>query len=105
MAGDLFTIGVEEEFLVVDPESRALRPRAGRIIAPARRTAGGHVESELQRTQVETGTGVGETLAEREAGMHELVLAQPIQEVGLVLLGIGGRQEPGVAGRAALVAV
>ena len=63
MAGDLFTIGVEEEFLVVDPESRALRPRAGRIIAPARRTAGGHVEAELQRSQVETGTRVCKTLA------------------------------------------
>lgn len=64
VGSDLFTIGVEEEFFVVDPETRGLRSRADRIVEPAREKVGDHVEPELQRSQVETGTGVCSTLGD-----------------------------------------
>ncbi|HEY8200349.1 MAG TPA: glutamate-cysteine ligase family protein [Actinomycetota bacterium] len=88
---DLFTIGVEEEFLIVDPETRALRPRAGRIVAPARRTAGGNVESELQRTQIETGTGVSTTLAgvRRELVRLRREVAAAAEAAGSVIAATG----------------
>lgn len=71
-----FTVGVEEEFLLVDAETRRLVPRAATVVPEARAAAGRYpplrgrhgpgaqVEHELQLSQVETGTGVCRTLAE-----------------------------------------
>ena len=41
---DEFTLGVEEEYQIVNPTSRELRPRASRILpeVPRGRRAGGH---------------------------------------------------------------
>ena len=63
MPGD-FTIGVEEEFCVVDSGTGQLRPRADRVLPAAEARLGGQVEGELHRSQVETGTTVCVTLAE-----------------------------------------
>lgn len=57
-----FTIGVEEEYFVVDAESRALRPRAEVVLADARRSAGERVEPEMNLAQVESSTPVCTTL-------------------------------------------
>ncbi|MBA3268286.1 MAG: glutamate--cysteine ligase [Acidimicrobiia bacterium] len=59
-----FTLGVEEEFLLVDPETRRLVPRAAGVVPAAQVAAGsGHnVEHELQRSQIETGTGICHSL-------------------------------------------
>jgi carboxylate-amine ligase len=59
-----FTIGVEEEFLIIDPETRALCPQAARILPRAQEAAGDHVEPEFQLSQLETGTAVCRTLEE-----------------------------------------
>jgi carboxylate-amine ligase len=58
------TVGVEEEFLIVDAGSRAARPFQDRILASARQALGDSVESELQLSQLETGTPVCRDLAE-----------------------------------------
>lgn len=50
-----FTVGVEEEFHLVDAESGELRP-AGSAVLAAAPAVEGEVEPELQRSQVETGT-------------------------------------------------
>ena len=57
-----FTIGVEEEYQIVDATTLALRPRAERILPIARRTVGGEVQPELVESQIEIGTPVCETL-------------------------------------------
>ncbi len=59
-SGEDFTIGVEEEFLLVDPVSRRLVPRAAEVLAQTKQLAdqGGAVQHELQLSQIETGTGV-----------------------------------------------
>ena len=59
-----FTIGVEEEFQIVHPDSRELRPRAGRILPRAREAVGEEVTNELFLSQIEVGTPVCRTLAE-----------------------------------------
>ncbi|MDP8976187.1 MAG: glutamate--cysteine ligase [Actinomycetota bacterium] len=61
---DAFTIGVEEEFLIVDPESRRLRSQAEDILPEAQRDLGDNVEPEFKRSQLETGTPVCWTLEE-----------------------------------------
>jgi carboxylate-amine ligase len=65
-ARDDFTVGVEEEFLLVDAATRRLVPRAERVLAAARTAAGpgAQVDHELQLSQVETGTAVCHTLEE-----------------------------------------
>ncbi|MFN2607868.1 MAG: glutamate--cysteine ligase [Acidimicrobiales bacterium] len=72
--GDDLTVGVEEEFLLVDAESRRLVPAAARVLDGARAAAGarGQVEHELQLAQVETGTEVCRTLGEVRAEVTRL---------------------------------
>ncbi|HEX2053519.1 MAG TPA: carboxylate-amine ligase [Actinomycetota bacterium] len=55
----MFTVGIEEEFHIVDPETRQIAPDAERILS---RVDGDVLEPELQKSQVETGTAVCETL-------------------------------------------
>lgn len=57
----IFTIGVEEEFHLVDPETREIAPDADSVLSGY---AGEDMEAELQQSQVETGTCVCETLAD-----------------------------------------
>lgn len=57
----IFTIGVEEEFHLVDPETREIAPDADSVLS---QYAGDEVEAELQASQVETGTAVCESLAD-----------------------------------------
>ena len=59
-----FTIGVEEEFFVVDAEDRALRRRSGPVVRRAREEVGPRVQHELQLSQVESATPVCRTLGE-----------------------------------------
>jgi carboxylate-amine ligase len=75
-AGDLggtsdFTLGVEEEFFLCDAETGELRPHVDRVLV-AGREADAHIEPELQRWQVETGTGICATLDEVRADLTRL---------------------------------
>ncbi len=64
MASEEFTIGVEEEYQIIDPETRALRPRGQQVLREARQELGDDVQPELFRSQIETATPVCRTLAE-----------------------------------------
>jgi carboxylate-amine ligase len=59
-----FTIGVEEEYLLVDRETLALRPRGERVHDAAEPELGEQVALELNLSQLEVGTAVCKTLAE-----------------------------------------
>jgi carboxylate-amine ligase len=59
-----FTIGVEEEYQIIHPETRELRSRAQRILSKAQVAIGDHVTPELYLPQIEIGTPVCRTLAE-----------------------------------------
>lgn len=69
MAED-FTVGVEEEFCIVDAASGELRPVAEQVLPLAQEVLGERVESELNRAQIETGTEVCSTLAEVRAALE-----------------------------------
>jgi len=58
-----FTIGVEEEYQIVDPETRALRGRAQRVLPDARQALGEEVQHELLLSQLETATPICHDLA------------------------------------------
>ncbi|HEV2811557.1 MAG TPA: carboxylate-amine ligase [Acidimicrobiales bacterium] len=61
-----FTVGVEEEFLLVDAESRRLRPQAEEVLCDAGRELGetGQLDQEFKRSQLEHGTAVCHSLEE-----------------------------------------
>jgi carboxylate-amine ligase len=71
-AAETFTIGVEEEFQIVNPESRELRQRADRILPGAQAAVGDEVTNELYLSQIEIGTPVCQTLDDVRAELVRL---------------------------------
>ncbi|HEX2182324.1 MAG TPA: glutamate--cysteine ligase [Rubrobacteraceae bacterium] len=68
-----YTLGVEEEYQIIDPETRALTPRAADVLPRARRTLGeGRVVPELRASQLEALTPVCRTLPEVRAELGRL---------------------------------
>jgi glutamate---cysteine ligase / carboxylate-amine ligase len=72
MGSEQFTIGVEEEFLVVDGETGALRPDGPALLPAAREQVGKDVHPELHRSQLEVNTAVGESLADVRRDVERL---------------------------------
>jgi len=77
--GSAVTIGVEEEFLVVDRETRALSPRGPELIEGAS-SLGEHVCAELNLCQIEVDTPVCTDLAEVGASLRSM--RQVLREAG-----------------------
>jgi glutamate---cysteine ligase / carboxylate-amine ligase len=67
-----FTIGVEEEFQIIHPETRQLRQRAGRVVHRAREAVGDEVTNELYLSQIEIGTPVCASLADARSELVRL---------------------------------
>lgn len=67
-----FTIGVEEEFQIIDSQTRELRSQAEQILAGTQRTLGQAVQPEVQLSQIETVTPVCRTLADVRAELVRL---------------------------------
>src|SRR5260370_17471138 len=66
-----FTIGVEEEFQIIDPLTYALSPDVERILPQARQKLGEAVQQELMLSQIEVATPICHTLTEvRNALTH-----------------------------------
>jgi carboxylate-amine ligase len=87
-----FTVGVEEELMVLDAESLALAPRAAELIAAAEGAAlPGTLKSELFASALELNTGVCASAAEGAATLSELRrgAARLAEERGLRLAAAG----------------
>jgi carboxylate-amine ligase len=63
-----YTVGVEEEFHLVDAKTGELRPTGSTVLDAAPKVDGA-VEAELQRSQVETGTPPARALADVRVGL------------------------------------
>jgi len=87
-----FTVGVEEELMVLDAESLALAPRAAELIAAAEDAdLPGTLKSELFASALELNTGVCESAAEGAATLAALRrgAARLAEERGLRLAAAG----------------
>jgi carboxylate-amine ligase len=92
------SVGIEEELLLVDPESRRLRPVSHAAVRTAQAADGGQqrddgieqVDEELFRPQLETATPPCETLAslDREIRHARRQAAGAAAESGAVLVGV-----------------
>lgn len=67
MSQALLTIGVEEEYQIVDAVTRELRPRAERMVPDAHQQLGDDVQHELYLSQIEIASPVCSTLADVRA--------------------------------------
>ena len=85
-----FTLGIEEEYLLVDPETRDLVPKmpASMLEECAARCEGQQVTPELLRAQIEVGTRVCADITEaREAlGLLRRAVAEVADEHGLAFI-------------------
>ena len=59
-----FTLGVEEEYQIIDPLTRQLRPREAAVLPDAARALGEQVTTEFHQSQIEIATPVCHTLAD-----------------------------------------
>ena len=58
LMGHAFTIGVEEEFQIVDPNTWELRSHVTELLASGTPALGEHIKRELHQSIVEVGTKI-----------------------------------------------
>ena len=80
-----FTIGIEEEYLLVDRETGDLAPAPEGLMEICRDSIGDRVSPEYLRCQIEIGTGVCASIAEARAELRELrgAVSRAAAEFGL----------------------
>ena len=85
------TLGVEEEFLIVDASTGELRSKAQRLLPGAKEALGDDVTAELNLSQIETGTPVCSGLAEVRAELIRLRrdVAAAAEDIGCRVLTAG----------------
>ena len=67
-----FTLGIEEEFQIVDPESRELKSHVSEILEEGQRTLGEKVKPEMIQSMIEVGTGVCANIQEAREDISSL---------------------------------
>src|SRR3712207_5353051 len=67
-----FTLGIEEEFQIVDPETRELRSHVQAMLEEGRRLLQERVKPELHQSVVELGTGICKDAREVRADVSGL---------------------------------
>ncbi|GAC1680145.1 MAG: glutamate--cysteine ligase [Ktedonobacteraceae bacterium] len=72
MVQEEFTLGIEEEYHIIDPASRELSPSALPILERAKHVLGERVQPELRLSQIEIGTPVCHTLTEAREHLQRL---------------------------------
>ena len=55
----LFTVGIEEEYMVIDPKSKELISHEQKIVIEGQKVFGEKVKAEMHQAVVEVGTDVG----------------------------------------------
>jgi len=86
-----FTVGMEEEYFLVDAATRSLRPGSDAVIARARQAVGDQADHELRLSQLESVTPVCRTLHELRGHLSRLrrVLAAAAESEGARLVASG----------------
>jgi carboxylate-amine ligase len=69
---DQFTLGIEEEFQIIDPQTRELRSHVVAFLEEGRRLLGEQIKPEMIQSQIEVGTGVCKNIQEARADISNL---------------------------------
>src|SRR6266436_4589191 len=69
---DQFTLGIEEEFQIVDPQTRELRSHVVEFLEEGRMLLGEQIKPEMIQSQIEVGTGICKNIQEARADISNL---------------------------------
>ncbi|MDX2029726.1 MAG: carboxylate-amine ligase [Blastocatellia bacterium] len=83
-----FTLGIEEEFQIIDPTTRELRSRVNEIMDEGRMLLGEQIKPEMHQSMVEVGTGICRDVKEARADVVKLrrVISELAYKKGLAIV-------------------
>jgi carboxylate-amine ligase len=86
-----FTLGIEEEFQIVDPHSRELRSHVSAILEDGKTLLGEQIKPEIIQSMIEVGTGICKNITEARADITNLrsVLSGLVRKQGLEIVAAG----------------
>jgi glutamate---cysteine ligase / carboxylate-amine ligase len=86
-----FTLGIEEEFQIVDPTTRELRSHVSEVLEEGRMLLGEKVKPEMIQSMIEVGTGVCKDISEARADITNLrrVTSELVRKRDLVIVAAG----------------
>ena len=86
-----FTLGIEEEFQLVDPDTRELRSHVSEILDEGKMLLGEQVKPEMIQSMIKVGTGVCADVQEARADVIKLrgVLSNLVRKQGLMIVAAG----------------
>ncbi len=71
---DQFTLGIEEEFQIVDPATRELRSHVTEFLDEGKMILGEQIKPEMIQSQIEVGTGICKNIQEARADISNYFL-------------------------------
>ncbi len=85
---DQYTLGIEEEFQIVDPQTRELRSHVVEFLDEGRMLLGEQIKPEMIQSQIEVGTGVCKNIQEARADITRLraIISSLAQKNGLKIV-------------------
>jgi carboxylate-amine ligase len=86
-----FTLGIEEEFQIVDPQTRELRSHVCEILEEGKTLLGEQVKPEIIQSMIEVGTGICENIHAARADITNLrsTLSGLVRKQGLEIVAAG----------------
>lgn len=83
-----FTIGIEEEFQIIDPHTRELRSRVNEMLEEGQMILGEQIKPEMHQSMVEVGTGICKNVKEARADVVKLrrAIAELAHKKGLAIV-------------------
>ena len=72
MSDERYTLGIEEEFQIVDPQTRELRSRVAEMLEEGKMMLGEQVKPEMIQAQIEVGTGICRNIQEARRDITRL---------------------------------
>lgn len=85
---DQFTLGIEEEFQIVDPTTRELRSHVTEFLDEGKMILGEQIKPEMIQSMIEVGTGICKNIEEARADISNLrgVIASLAEKNGLKIV-------------------
>jgi len=86
-----FTLGIEEEFQIVDPQTRELRSHVSEILEEGKMLLGEQVKPEMIQSMIEVGTGICKDIKEARTDITNLrsILSTLVRRQGLEIIAAG----------------
>jgi len=86
-----FTLGIEEEFQIVDPHTRELRSHVSAILEEGKTLLGEQIKPEIIQSMIEVGTGICKNITEARSDITNLrsVLSGLVRKQGLEIVAAG----------------